>query len=193
MRIVELVLDNENDGIEAISLVDRPAIESNFVALAKEVEIKFSEVDTKRGILMGPALIPNKNIYRKFGKDEFYVYFSEETVRKASELYLMNGNQANATLQHNSKIDGVTLVESWIIDDPKMDKSVKYGFSENKGTWMVSLKVDNQEIKDKIISGEIKGFSIEGYFTDKVEMELQDISDEQLVEEILNILENGEE
>jgi len=192
MKIIELVIDSDSDGIEAISLVDRPAIESNFIALSKEVEIKFSEVDSKRGILMGPALIPNKNIYRKFGKDEFYVFFSQETVRKASELYLMNGNQSNATLQHQKKIDGINLVESWIIEDEKMDKSVKYGFSEPVGTWMVSLKVDNPDIKEKILSGEVKGFSIEGYFTDKVDLVTQ-IDDDKLVEEILTILEDGEE
>jgi hypothetical protein len=192
MKIVELVIDSDSDGIEAISLVDRPAIESNFIALSKEVEIKFSEVDQKRGILMGPALIPDKNIYRKYGKDEFYVFFSKETVRKASELYLMNGNQSNATLQHNKKIDGINLVESWIIEDEKLDKSVKFGFNEPVGTWMVSLKVDNQDIKDRILSGEVKGFSIEGYFTDKVEMS-NDIDEDQLVEEILKVLEDGEE
>lgn len=192
MKIVELVIDSDSDGIEAISLVDRPAIESNFIALSKEIEIKFSEVDTKRGILMGPALIPDKNIYRKYGKDEFYVFFSKDTVRKASELYLMNGNQSNATLQHNKKIEGINLVESWIIEDEKMDKSVKYGFSEPIGTWMVSLKVDNADIKKRILSGEVKGFSIEGYFTDKVEMS-QDIDDDKLVEEILKVLEDGEE
>lgn len=192
MKIVELVIDSDSDGIEAISLVDRPAIESNFIALSKEVEIKFSEVDQKRGILMGPALIPDKNIYRKNGKDEFYVFFSKETVRQASELYLMNGNQSNATLQHNKKIDGINLVESWIIEDEKLDKSVKYGFSEPVGTWMVSLKVQNPDIKEKILSGEVKGFSIEGYFTDKVEMS-QDIDDDKLVEEILKVLEDGEE
>lgn len=192
MKIVELVIDSDSDGIEAISLVDRPAIESNFIALSKEIEIKFSEVDTKRGILMGPALIPDKNIYRKYGKDEFYVFFSKDTVRKASELYLMNGNQSNATLQHNKKIEGINLVESWIVEDEKMDKSVKYGFSEPIGTWMVSLKVDNADIKKRILSGEVKGFSIEGYFTDKVEMS-QDIDDDKLVEEILKVLEDGEE
>lgn len=192
MKIIELVIDSDSDGIEAISLVDRPAIESNFIALSKEVEIKFSEIDAKRGILMGPALIPNKNIYRKFGKDEFYVFFSQETVRKASELYLMNGNQSNATLQHQKKIDGINLVESWIIEDEKIDKSVKYGFSEPVGTWMVSLKVDNPDIKEKILSGEVKGFSIEGYFTDKVDLVTQ-VDDDKLVEEILTILEDGEE
>ncbi len=181
MRIVELVIDKDSDGIEAVSLVDSPAIESNFIALNKQYEINLAEVDAEKKILMGAALIPNKQIYRKYGEDEFYVYFSENTIRQASELFLKNGNQSNATFQHKNKIDGMTVVESWIVDDPTMDKSVKYGFSNPKGTWMISMKADNDEVWQKAKSGEVKGFSIEGYFADKLEManqlELKSYSD----------------
>ena len=140
---------------------------------------------------MGAALIPNKQIYRKFGKDEFYVYFSKETVKKASELFLKNGNQSNATLQHNSKIEGMTVVESWIVEDTEFDKSKKYGFSLPVGTWMISMKVDNQEVWQKVKTGEIKGFSIEGYFADKVQMQIQEQEEEDLINQIKEILTNG--
>lgn len=191
MKIIELIISNDEDGIEAISLVDRPAIESNFITLAKEYEMNLAEVDIEKKILMGPALIPNKMIFRKDGEQKYQVYFSEKTVEQASQMYLQNGNQSNATLQHQTKVNGMSLVESWIITDPEMDKSKSYGFNLPKGTWMVSMKADNNEIWAKAKSGEIKGFSIEGYFADKLSLELlPDIQDEELVSQILNILEN---
>ena len=102
-RIVELVIEKDLDGIDAVSLVDAPAIEENFIALNKDYKVELAEVDSDKRILMGAALIPNKQIYRKNGKDEFYVFFSEATVKQASELFLKNGNQSNATLEHKAK------------------------------------------------------------------------------------------
>jgi hypothetical protein len=191
MRIVELVIEKDLDGIDAVSLVDAPAIEENFIALNKEYEMKLAEVDSDKRILMGPALIPNKQIYRKHGKDEFYVFFSEATVKKASELFLQNGNQSNATLDHKTKFDGATVVESWIIDNPEMDKSKNYGFSLPKGTWMIGMKIEDKEVYQDAKDGKYKGFSIEGYFADKLEMSLQDIEAENIINEILNILKDG--
>lgn len=170
MRIVELVIEKDLDGIEAVSLVDAPAIEENFIALNKEYKMDLAEVDADKRILMGAALIPNKQIYRKNGKDEFYVFFSEATVKQASELFLKNGNQSNATLEHKSKFEGATVVESWIIDNPEMDKSKAYGFSLPKGTWMISMKIEDDQIWKEVKAGKYKGFSIEGYFADKLEM-----------------------
>jgi hypothetical protein len=191
MKIIELIISNDEDGIEAISLVDRPAIESNFITLAKEYEMNLAEVDKEKKILMGPALIPNKMIFRKDGESKYQVFFSESTVEQASQMYLQNGNQSNATLQHKTKIQGMSLVESWLITDPEMDKSKSYGFNLPKGTWMVSMKADNEQIWSKAKSGEIKGFSIEGYFADKLSLELlPEIQYEELVSQILDILEN---
>ena len=76
----------------------------------------------------------------------FYVYFSKDTVKRASELFFMNGNQNNATLEHNMEINGLTVVESWIVENPKMDKSKMYGFEVPEGTLMISMKVENDEV-----------------------------------------------
>lgn len=170
MRIVELVIEKDLDGIDAVSLVDSPAIEENFIALNKEYKIEFAEVDSDKRILMGAALIPNKQIYRKYKEDEFYVFFSEATVKQASELFLKNGNQSNATLEHKAKFDGATVVESWIIDNPDMDKSKAYGFDLPKGTWMISMKIEDDKVWKQVKEGKYKGFSIEGYFADKLDM-----------------------
>jgi len=190
MKIIELVI-NEDDklsGIEAVSVVENPAIQENFVALNKH-EVMLKEIDTEKRLLMGAALIPNKHIYRRNDKnEEYYIYFSEQTVRKASELFLMRSNQNNATYEHKDKLTGLSVVESWIIEDEKHDKSVKYGFDLPKGTWMISMKVMNDEVWNDVKEGKVKGFSIEGYFADKLEMSLQN-DDEILIEKIKEILE----
>ena len=190
MEIIELLIDENKieSGINAVSVVESPAIEENFVALKKH-EVELKEVDGEKRILMGAALVPNKQIYRKNGDKEFYIYFSEDTIRKASELFLMRANQNNATLEHEKKmLDGMSVVESWIIEDEKQDKSAKYGFNLPKGTWMISMKVNNDEIWNKVKAGEVKGFSIEGYFVDKYEMSLQETEDDRLIKAIRDLI-----
>lgn len=170
MRIVELILDEEQEiGIEAISVVENPAIEEDFIAL-KSQEFKLAEVDKEKRILMGALLIPNKPIYRRNGEDEYYIYFSKDTVLKASQMYLMQGKQNNSTLEHQYQINGLSLVESWIVEDKVHDKSVKYGMDLPLGTWVGSVKVNNDEIWNEFVKkGVVRGFSIEGYFADKME------------------------
>ena len=170
MRIVELILDEDQEiGIEAISVVESPAIEEDFIAL-KSQEFKLAEVDKEKRILMGALLIPNKPIYRRNGEDEYYIYFSKDTVLKASQMYLMQGKQNNSTLEHQYEINGLSLVESWIVEDKVHDKSVKYGMDLPLGTWVGSVKVNNEQIWNEFVkTGKVKGFSIEGYFADKAE------------------------
>ena len=202
MRIVELILDEESElGIEAISVVESPAIEEDFVAL-KSQEFKLAEVDGERRILMGALLIPNKPIYRRNGEDEYYIYFSKDTVLKASQMYLMNSKQNNSTLEHQHQLEGLSLVESWIVEDKVHDKSVKYGMDLPLGSWVGSVKVNNDQIWNEFVkTGKVKGFSIEGYFADKMERpndqtikdELSQIEEEEaeyLLAEIKAIIKN---
>jgi len=189
MRIVELIIDEKEDlsGVEAISVVEFPAIEENFIALNQQLQL--AKVDEEKRILMGAALIPNKNIYRRNGDDEYYIFFSDATVKKASELFLMNSNQNNATLEHQKKINDLSVVESWIVEDTEMDKSKKYGLNAPVGSWMVSMKVNNDTIwNDFVKTGKVKGFSIEGYFADKLEMSLQKEQEEELINKIKEII-----
>ncbi len=184
MRIVELLLDEESlqAGIQAISVVESPAIEEDFVALKEEARVELKTIDKEKRILMGAALIPNKPIYRRNGEDEYYIYFSQDTVRKASELFFINGNQNKATLEHQMDVQGTSVVESWIIEG-EQDKSRMYGMELPVGTWMVSMKILNDELWEGYVkSGKVKGFSIEGYFVDKVEASKHTISEEELQE-----------
>ncbi len=190
MKIFELVIDEEAElyGIDAISLVDKPAIELDFVALSEQ-KVQFAEVDADKRILVGPALVPDKPIYRSNGEEDFYVYFSKSTVRRASELYMKHGNQKNHTLEHEHSIQGLTLVESWLVEDKKKDKSAYYGLDVPVGTWMVSVKVDNEAIwQEWVKEGKVKGFSIEGYFVDKTQQAQHSEEMAQLAAELLSIV-----
>jgi len=186
MKIVELVIDEEQElfGIDAISLVEAPAIESDWVALNEQ--IKFAEADKDKRILIGAALIPDKPIYRNNGDEEFHVFFSKKTVRRAMELFFKFGNQGNTTLEHEHKLNGLSVVESWIVEDKEHDKSSLYNLNVPVGTWMVSVKVDNDSIwNDWVKEGLVKAFSIEGFFIDK--MDKQEKS-EDLFEQLRDLL-----
>jgi Na+-transporting NADH:ubiquinone oxidoreductase subunit NqrC len=187
MKIIELILDEEDfeAGVEAISIVESPAIASDFVAL-KNQEIKLAEVDKEKKILMGALLIPNKPIYRNGSEGEYYIYFSKDTIVKASQMFLQNGNQSNSTLEHNQALNGLTLVESWLVEDKAKDKTALYGLDVPVGTWMGSVKVNNDDVWNEYVkTNKVKGFSIEGYFADKMEAPKEAI-EEQMAEQLLN-------
>ena len=195
MKIIELILDEEQEdaGVEAISIVESPAIESDFIAL-KDQEIKLAKVDGDKKILMGALLIPNKPIYRNGAEGEYYIYFSKDTVQKASQMYLKNGYQNNSTLEHAETLSGLTLVESWLVEDEVQDKSRKYGLNVPVGTWMGAVKVNNDEIwQEYVKTNKVKGFSIEGYFADKMESPKEEIKEDMSIqsdkETLLKIIE----
>ena len=197
MNLIELIIDetDELSGVDAISVVSAPAIESEFVALKSE-EVKLAEVDKEKRILMGAVLIPEKPIYRRNGEDEYYIYFSKDTVVKASQLFLKKGNQGNSTLEHSKAIEGLTVVESWIVEDLTKDKTALYNLSVRVGTWVASVKVDNDEIwNDYVKTGKVKGFSLEGHFADqlekKKELSKEITEEEELIEKIKQILNNA--
>tara|TARA_R110002012_G_scaffold3745_2_gene17558 strand:+ start:1071 stop:1664 length:594 start_codon:yes stop_codon:yes gene_type:complete len=195
MRIVELILDEEQEdsGVEAISVVESPAIESDFVALNSE-EIKLAEISKEKKILLGALLIPNKPIYRTGDEGDYYIFFSKDTIVKASQMYLKNGYQNNSTLEHDQTLNGLTLVESWIVESETQDKSRKYGLNVPIGTWMGAVKVNNDEIwQEYVKTNKVKGFSIEGYFADKMERPKEKIKedlskDEKTLQKIVEIL-----
>jgi hypothetical protein len=190
MKLIELILDDDEAiGVEAISVVENPAIESDFIALSNQ-EIKLAEINKEKRLLMGALLIPNKPIYRKSGKEEYHIFFSKDTITRASQMYLQNGNQSNSTLEHDSQLKGLTLVESWIVEDKEKDKTALYGLDVPVGTWMGSVKVDNDDVWNNYVkTGLVKGFSIEGYFADKIEKPKAELSaDEKIINELIELL-----
>ena len=195
-KIVELIIqdDNQELAIDAISLVSSPAIEQDFVYFNKQKNnLTLAKVDEEKRMLISPALIPNKQIYR-YDADtdtDYYVYFSGETVRKASELYLKHNNHHKATYEHQDRVSGVLTVESWI-KEGDMDKSKMYGFDLPNGTWFVKMKIENNELWEKIKNKEIKGLSIEGYFTDKFEAMQYKPTDHEILSALNEIIKQNQ-
>tara|TARA_R100000988_G_C3934858_1_gene133272 strand:- start:13 stop:732 length:720 start_codon:yes stop_codon:yes gene_type:complete len=192
-KIVELLVseDNKDLTIDAISLVNAPAIEQDFVYFGKEKNnLTLAKVDEEKRMIVSPALIPNKQIFRYDPNtdSEYYVYFSPDTVRKASELYLKHNNHHKATYEHKDRVSGVLTVESWI-KEGDMDKSKMYGFDLPNGTWFVKMKIENEELWEKVKAGELKGLSIEGYFTNKFEdMQKQEPTDAEILSALNEII-----
>ena len=194
MKIIELIIDEslDNPGIDAISLVDEPAIESDFVALKQQQRMEFKRTDEQR-LLVGAALIPDKMIYRNDAdRGEYHIYFSKKTVKQAMQLYMSRGYNRSFTQDHESKVEGVAVVESWIVEDTEMDKSKLYGFDVPKGTWMVAAKVYNDQIWSEFVkTGEVRGFSIEGYFSNRHQLAVvRDNRQLSMLDEIERVIKN---
>ncbi|RAH17317.1 MAG: hypothetical protein CMB58_000405 [Methanobacteriota archaeon] len=195
-KIVELVIadDSQELAIDAISLVNSPAIEQDFVFFGKEKNnLTFAKVDEEKRMLVSPALIPNKQIFRYDPNtdSEYYVYFSPDTVRKASELYLKHNNHHKATYEHKDRVSGVLTVESWIKEGDN-DKSKMFGYDLPNGTWFVKMKIENDELWNKIKEGELKGLSIEGYFANKFEqMNKKQPTTEQILSALNEIIQES--
>ncbi len=193
-KIVELVIDESNESlaIDAISLVSAPAIEENMVYMSKaKNNLTLAKIDSEKQEIISPALIPLKNIYR-YDADtdsDYYVYFSKDTVKRCAYSYLKNNNHHKATYQHEERVSGVLTVESWIIEDSKTDKSTLYGYSLPAGTWMVKMSITNPDLWEKVKTGDVKGLSIEGFFTSKYEaMQKKQPTNEEILSALNEII-----
>ena len=163
MKVYEAVLSNdETQGVYALSVVENPAMEDEWIALSEHPQkIELAQVDEEKRLLLGAALIPNKRIYRNINDNEFEMFFKEETIERLSHNFFKQQNNNNSSLEHELKLEGMSVVESWTVTNPKTDKSVNFGKEYPKGTWVTMMKVDNDEVWAKVKNGEIKGFSID--------------------------------
>jgi hypothetical protein len=165
METYEAIFNKEkNKGVFSISLVNKPAMEGTFIALSENQPIKFAEVDKEQQILIGLVLEPNKKVYRNQGGKEFNMFFSAETIKELSHNFFRSGFHTNSTIEHSKDkpLEGVTFVESWLVENSKVDKSTNYGFNYPKGSWMVSMKIDDPVLWTQFIkTGEVLGFSID--------------------------------
>ena len=184
--LYELVLEDETDGVFATSFVDSPAIERDFVFFGKEVN--FQAVNDEKMLVAGPLLIPNKKIFRLDGEGKpYYVYFTPQTIEKIARRFMKNKYNDSVTVEHDKKVSGINLTESWLIEMSSKDKSNIYGYTLPKGTWFGIYDVSgNQKVWEEVKDGTFKGFSIEGIFEHKVstitlslEKPIDDLSDDE--------------
>jgi hypothetical protein len=171
-RIIEelIISDELIHQVFAVGLVDKPAIDINWMKFSKEESIHKFSIDKAKRIITGPLAIPNLEIFRKDPEpDGKWVYFSEETIAKLAENFLKFSHQGTTTHNHAFNLAGNTVIESWLVLDPENDKSNKLGYRNlPKGTWMISVKVQDESYwNDMIETGILKGFSLEGSFDAK--------------------------
>ena len=149
---------------EAISMVTEPAIESDFVFLSKDNAIVKEAFSTdEKHMVYGAVLRPDFPIYRNDGENEYYLEFTSESIERMARDYMMNYRQGNVTIQHEEYANEVFMVESWIKQDMDKDKSVSVGLDKSLpiGTWFCGFYVNNNDVWERIKSGELKGFSVE--------------------------------
>jgi len=164
IKVYDIQVKNDELGVYAVSLVEKPAMDELFVTLNEQIKLS---LDNDKQILIGPALVPDKLIYRIHPKtkEEFYIKFSAETIQHIALKYFKQGNQLNFNIEHSDNVINGVVMESWLVEDPEKDKSALYGFDVPKGTWMLSTYVEDKETWEKYVkSGVVKGYSIEGNF-----------------------------
>jgi len=191
LQEIELTIKDIEDGIFAVSLVKSPAIEENWVALSSE-EIELKVIDEEKRIVVGYALIPDKRIYRRVEDKEFNIFFTADTVKLASEMYMKQLNLNNVTTEHEKKVKDVGIIESWITEDSKFDKVNLYGIKPIVGGWAIMMKVNNDSEWAKVKDGSYRGFSIEGKFAGFENLMSEQIDEvDELKNEVIEIIKQG--
>jgi len=176
--------DHEETGVEFIAFVDTPAIEREWMAFNNQPKPqKYKVQDEEKRIVSGAIMVANLPIYRRDeAMGEYYVKFSPSSIQKIVERFFKNRMTTNVNEMHEKQVDGVYMIESFIIDERKKTPE---GFSElPKGSWFGSFKVENDEVWAKVKDGTYRGFSIEGIFTDEAEKQL----DKELIDNLIRVL-----
>ena len=179
--LLRLTINGEEDGVNIISLVEFPAVERNFIQLSKEVKLSLNE---EKRELLGVALIPDFPIYRRDEQGEYYVTFSAEAIRKAAIDFYKKLNVNMADVEHSHDMEnGITYFQSLIID--KGQGICPTAFKDlPDGTWIVGCKIDNDEVWNAVKSGEVKGFSIDGYFHAEPEKQEEKPEDKSTIDSL---------
>jgi len=186
-KIVKCVIDEDGKlGITAMGLVDKPAIEENWIFLN---EVKLQSLDEERRMIYGPALIPNKHILRVDDSgQEYYIFFDEKTVQKVAHQFFLKNLHHTTNLQHQTPVAGVTVVESWVKEGDS-DKSIALGLSDKipVGTWFIGSHVEDDAVWAEVKAGNVRGYSIEGLFSE-VALSLSQTSEELFLKELEDLL-----
>lgn len=151
----------EETNFEALSLVDSPAIERDFLALSAEVDFNLASVDEEKHIVTGPAMIPEKPIYRIDDKGRgFYIKFSRESIADYALKFFADHSNTNGNLMHEVNVDGIVYFESYLLDKERGVCPKDFADLPD-GTWIVSAKILNPKVWDLVKAGTLKGFSVQ--------------------------------
>lgn len=186
MDLVYLTIDEQDEEtrVEKVSFVDEPAIQTQWQAFKSQKQ-QFKVTSEEKRVVSGPLMLAGMPIYRRDGNGaEYYVTFSKETIRKVAYKFMREGRTSMVNEDHATDVDGVFMFESYIIDSERGIKPPK-GFKENlEGAWFGSFKVDNDEMWEKVKKGEVRGFSVEGIFSEEIEKQV----DEQILDGLVDLM-----
>lgn len=193
-------LKKYNVGLEsqtyAISMVEKPAIEEDFVALASQEEEKVFLSSDEKHIVYGAVLVPGKDIYRNNEKrGEYFINFSSQAVEKMSQDFMKEYRQFEVKTDHKNVAGEVCVVESWLKSDLYKDKSVALGLNPQLpvGTWFCGMKVNNVDTWNRIRKGELKGFSVESMLSleefeqNEIKMNIEETNEEMFFSKIKDV------
>ena len=168
--------------VYAISLVDEPAVDSNFIALSKQKPMDFKIQNEEKRMLYGVALRADYPIYRRYGDDEFYLTFGKDAIRRLMTKFMKNFAQKSWTTDHMNFAEGLTVVESWIVEDEKNDKANALGIENfSEGSWCIGVKVDDDELWESVKEGRWSGFSVEAWVDmEEIEREIKNKNIEKM-------------
>ncbi|HVX51242.1 MAG TPA: XkdF-like putative serine protease domain-containing protein [Chitinophagaceae bacterium] len=199
LPVYKCTISNSNDSplqVQAIALVDEPAIEKNFLAFKAQQPLHFA-VNTARQIISGPAMLANTPIYRKDADyGEYLVVFDKQTIETIVEKFFSKGLMASLNIMHNSSspLQGACIFESFITDAQRGIQPMK-GFEDvPEGSWFISVKINSADVWAKIKAGQVKGFSVEGLFKlMPLKLQTQALTPEKTMQQIIAVLMEGEE
>lgn len=161
------VNDEDITGIDAISLVDMPAVEKNFLCFSEEKQPVKMKFDNSKHIITGVVCLADTPIYRYNEKmGEYYVVFTKETIEKMVEKFAKMDLFKSVNLQHDDKqfVDDVYMIESYITNKERGISPAEFSDIPD-GSWIASYKIDNESLWDEIINGnKLNGFSLQGMF-----------------------------
>lgn len=153
----------DDSQLDAVAMVDSPAIEMNWQAFSKK---KLFVADTEKRIISGPLMVADLPIYRRDEQGEYYGVFMAEDIFHLRNKFAKADKHKSVNMMHdpNQSVDGVYMIESFLIDSERGIHSPT-GFNLTNGSWFGSYKVDNDSVwNDFIKTGDFKGFSVEGVF-----------------------------
>jgi len=174
-------------GTEGIEWASRK-LENIREDMSAHTELGFSIFNNEQRLVVGPAMIPDKMIIRRneITGEIYYVYFTADTIKKLQQKFMQDRLLNKTNIEHSSRfLNGVDVVESWIVDDEVYDKQKVFGMDYPKGTWMIIMKVEDDVTWNKVKDGQLKGFSVQGFFLEKAKFSTHN---SDVVEEIKKIL-----
>lgn len=191
--IKKYYVDEDESEVFAISLVEEPAIESDFVYLNSNKKNDYVALETnEHHMIYGAALRPDFPIYRYDGESEYYIEFSKKAIEKLCRRFFQEGFQNSWTTSHEREAEGLTVVESWIKSDMQYDKSIVLGLDKELpiGTWFIGTYCDSNDIWEQVKKNQtFKGFSVEAFVgLNELNFKKEEKMDDKFWDKMKNIL-----